>query len=66
VAAFAAAPVLLRIEFNPLGFGAALPARLAAGGPLSVGLSGGFVLELPGVTSRVFSTQRLADGVLRR
>jgi len=66
VAAFSTTPVLLRLEFNPLGFGAALPARLAAGGPLNVILSGGFVLELPGVTSRVFSTQRLADGVLRR
>jgi len=58
--------VLLRLEFNPLGFGAALPARLAAGGPLNVILSGGFVLELPGVTSQVFPAQRLADGVLRR
>jgi len=66
VAAFSTTPVLLRLEFNPLGFGAALPARLAAGGPLNVGLRGWFVLELPGVTSRVFPAQLLADRVLRR
>ena len=66
--AFSSARLNVQFEFRPATAGTALVqglTNLNGGGSLDLDLSGCFSLELPGVTKRDFSVERLLEGVLR-